>query len=97
MVIECINQTNTFRFNSEPHNFKDFEEYRSEIVAKLVELTNYFVGSILENVYAFPKSIAWIVFHISKIFDKSFGLREASYLNVMIDMLIIIDRFRPML
>ncbi|CAH0553533.1 unnamed protein product [Brassicogethes aeneus] len=67
------------------NNHKDFEEYREEIVNKLVELTNCFVSSLLENVYAFPKCIAWIVYQVSKIIEKSFGLRES---NAMITELI---------
>ncbi|KAJ8934394.1 hypothetical protein NQ314_013435 [Rhamnusium bicolor] len=58
--------------------FKDAEEYRREVIAKLVQYTNAFISSLLENVYSFPKSISWIVCHISKIIEKSFGAKEAN-------------------
>lgn len=58
--------------------FKDVEEYRNEVVAKLVEFTNTFITSLLENVYSFPKSISWIVSRIAKIIEKSFSAKQAN-------------------
>ncbi|RZC32686.1 RasGAP domain containing protein, partial [Asbolus verrucosus] len=64
--------------NSLKSEFKDVQEYRSEVIRKLAEFTNYFICSLRENVYSFPKSIAWIVYQISKITTKSFGSKEAN-------------------
>ncbi|CAG9822510.1 unnamed protein product [Phaedon cochleariae] len=58
--------------------FKDMEEYRSNVIEKLVDFTNTFVTSLLENVYSFPKSVAWIVSQISKIIEKSFSIKQAN-------------------
>ncbi|XP_072380209.1 receptor-mediated endocytosis protein 6 homolog [Diabrotica undecimpunctata] len=58
--------------------FKDVDEYRSEVVARLVEFTNTFISSLLENVYSFPKSISWLVSRIAKIIEKSFSAKQAN-------------------
>jgi hypothetical protein len=58
--------------------FRDIQEYRSNVVRKLAEFTNSFICSLRENVYSFPKPIAWIVYQISKIITKSFGSKEAN-------------------
>ncbi|KAJ8965805.1 hypothetical protein NQ317_019953 [Molorchus minor] len=58
--------------------FKDVSEYRRAVVAKLVDFTDSFITSFLENVYSFPKSLSWIVCHISKIIEKSLGPKEAN-------------------
>jgi hypothetical protein len=62
--------------------FRDIQEYRSNVVRKLAEFTNSFICSLRENVYSFPKPIAWIVYQISKIITKSFGSKEVSVLFV---------------
>lgn len=53
-------------------------EYRTAVVAQLAKIVNSFITSMLENVYSFPKSIAWIVFHASKIIEKAFDAKEAN-------------------
>ncbi|KAJ3666079.1 hypothetical protein Zmor_001534 [Zophobas morio] len=58
--------------------FRDIQEYRTEVIRKLAEFTNHFISSLRENVYSFPKPIAWIVYQISKIITKSFGSKEAN-------------------
>ncbi|CAH1109453.1 unnamed protein product [Psylliodes chrysocephalus] len=58
--------------------FQDVEEYRSEVVGKLAEFSNTIISSLLENVYSFPKSIAWIVSRIAKIIEKSFSSKQAN-------------------
>ncbi|XP_044257839.1 receptor-mediated endocytosis protein 6 homolog [Tribolium madens] len=63
--------------NNLKSEFRDIQEYRTEVIRKLSEFTNSFISSLRENVYSFPKPIAWIVYHISKIITKSFGSKEA--------------------
>lgn len=58
------------------NTFKDASEYRKEVIAKLVQFTNIFVSSLLENVYSFPKCVSWIVYNVSKIIEKSYGSKE---------------------
>nr|XP_023029474.1 receptor-mediated endocytosis protein 6 homolog [Leptinotarsa decemlineata] len=58
--------------------FQDVEEYRRDVIIKLVEFTNHFITSLLENVYSFPKSVAWIVSQIAKIIEKSFSGKQAN-------------------
>lgn len=60
------------------NTFKDASEYRKEVIVKLVQFTNSFITSLLENVYSFPKCISWIVYNISKIIEKSYGSKEVS-------------------
>lgn len=56
--------------------FETSSEYRNVVISKLVEFTNNIVGSLLENLYSFPKPISWIVYQISKIIEKSFSLKQ---------------------
>ncbi|KAJ8952693.1 hypothetical protein NQ318_021009 [Aromia moschata] len=80
--LQLLNSDNPRRFHQNDGEivsiFKDAGEYRREVVAKLVEVSNTFITALLENVYSFPKSISWIVCHISKIIEKSFGAKEAN-------------------
>ncbi|CAG9856957.1 unnamed protein product [Phyllotreta striolata] len=64
--------------NELTNTFRNFDEYRREVVAKLVEFSNIMISSLLENVYSFPKSIAWIVSRVAKIIEKSFDTKQAN-------------------
>ncbi|XP_060523833.1 GTPase-activating protein and VPS9 domain-containing protein 1 [Cylas formicarius] len=67
-----------FRQDDNLKNFKDAIKYRNEVVSKLTQFTHSFIQSMLENVYSFPKPIAWIACHIYKIVEKSFCAKEAN-------------------
>lgn len=60
--------------------FETSIEYRRMTVSKLVEFTNNVIGSLMENVYSFPKPISWIVYQISKIIEKSFSLKQVRHI-----------------
>lgn len=64
--------------NNIKSEFRDVQEYRNEVTRRLVQFTNFFIGSLRENVYSFPKSIAWIVYRVSQIITKSFGSKQAN-------------------
>lgn len=65
-------------FDEFSNTFKTISNYRNEVVTKLASFTNSFIVSILENIYSFPKALAWIVHHTAKLIEKPFGAKEAN-------------------
>ncbi|KAL1501413.1 hypothetical protein ABEB36_006736 [Hypothenemus hampei] len=67
-----------FRQDSCLKCYKDAVEYRNDVASKLAQFANTFVQSLMENLYGFPKALAWIVCHIYKMVEKSFDSKEAN-------------------
>ncbi|XP_045465309.1 GTPase-activating protein and VPS9 domain-containing protein 1 isoform X2 [Harmonia axyridis] len=58
--------------------FSSPEEYRNVVVKKLAEETNFFISGFKENSLSFPKPLAWLAYHISKLISDSFNEKEAN-------------------
>ncbi|XP_030746066.1 receptor-mediated endocytosis protein 6 homolog isoform X2 [Sitophilus oryzae] len=67
-----------FREGVNMESYKDAVQYRNEVALKLANYTNTFVRSLLENVYSFPKALAWLVCHIYQMIEKNFCTKEAN-------------------
>lgn len=59
------------------------KEYRKWAVQNLVNITNRFIQSLHENIHCFPKSVCWLVKHISSMLGKG-GALEPKEINAMV-------------
>ncbi|KAF7270441.1 hypothetical protein GWI33_016591 [Rhynchophorus ferrugineus] len=58
--------------------YKDAVQFRNDVASKIAHFTNSLIRSLLENVYSFPKALAWITCQIYKIIEKNFCTKEAN-------------------